>query len=261
MKRRTLVLLIAVALALVFSALLRFVPRLNNLLAGRPPYLRAMTTLMSQEFTKALQARSPVILMGEDDHCENVKHPEIPEEQIEGYVYVLTYSERYRFSCIAVNAVLAGGTRFPGMQTIRPGQGTMEDGGRLLRPLNVVPVTRSAHVYSPDYLGLLHWRITPHFPITQQQADRLAAHRYDLGPSIQTEEHADINLDFNKARALVAATHRRVDFWLGAMLIFLVCVLSFLSFVLFRLYAKCFAHLTPYGYKLTVPMFIRQDVG
>ena len=78
---------------------------------------------------------------------------------------------------------------------------------------------------------------------------------------IQTDEHADINLDFQRARDLVAEPHRRVDFWLGVALAFLSCLFLYPSFVLFRLYQTSGEYLQLYGHELTVQEFIRQNVS
>lgn len=67
---------------------------------------------MAQEFGRVAQDRFPVILLGEDEHCDSVPPAEIADDQIAGILYVLTYSERQRFSCITTYAVPVDPAKF-----------------------------------------------------------------------------------------------------------------------------------------------------
>ena len=261
-KRRNLKFLTASLIALVLACALRFIPRWNDGLAGRPQYARAMTTLMAQEFVKAAQDRFPVILLGKDDRCEPLKPTGITDDQVSGVMYVITYSEREHFSCLTTYVVPADASMFANLRIIRPEEG-WTDGPRLLHPIKALAVARNLHLYSSSYLQLLHWRVTPRFPLPESQVAGLAAQHYESSsdPSVQPDARANITLDFDKARALVRQPHDRANFRLSLVMIFLSAVPLCLLLVLAGLYRKSSQYLRLYEQELTVGAFLVQDLN
>jgi hypothetical protein len=261
-KRRSLFLLKTSLCALAVVCVLRFVPHWNDRLAGRPQYARAMTILTAQEFTKAAQDRFPVILLGEDDHCEALKPTGITEDQVTGVVYLITYSEREHFSCITAGAVPVDASKFANLRTIRQEEG-WTDGPRFLHPIKVLPVARTLHVYPPAYLQLLHWRAAPRFPISESQSAALAGRQYDStsDPSVQPDTRANITVDFEKARALVRKPHDEVNARLALLMVFLGIVPLGSVFLLAGLYRESCQYLRLYERELTIGTFIAHDMN
>jgi hypothetical protein len=260
-KQRTLVVFIATGIALLLACLLRMIPGLNDFLAGRPPYAKALTTLMAQEFSKVAQDRFPVIVLGEDEYSDAVAPAQIADDQIAGILYVLTYSERQHFSCITTYAVPVDPSNFSNLQTLQP-EAEWTAGPRIVRPMNVLPVARDLHVYAPAYLESLHWRVTPRFPISMNQASNLAGQHYESrNPVVPPDAHANINIDFDKARALVRQPHDKINFWLSRVITVLIfCALCFtLSFI--EPYRKLSRQLRSYGDRLDVFDFLTQDMN
>jgi len=221
-KQRTLIAIICLTLIFVLACVFRLVPTLDDLLAGRPPYTQAMTFLMAQEITRGTGDRSPVILLGADEHCTSVPQGKISDDEIAAVLYVLTYSEQQRFSCITSYAVPVDPSKFADLQ-ILPIKAEWMSTPAVARPLKVLPVARNMHVYPVAYLESLNWRVTPHFPISESQAANLAPRQYESRNSaVQTNERAGINIDFEKARAIVQQRHDQVNTWLMGILAVLV---------------------------------------
>ncbi len=229
-RRRSLIVFTTSVLLAALGCALRFVPRWNDRLSGGPGYAKAMTMLSAQElFRRGL----PVIVLGENDRCDALQPARIRPDEIVSSLYVLTWSEREHFSCITLYSIPAQPTKFANLLTIRPEDGWIP-GPKLRRPIQALPIMRQVHVFSPQYLQLLHWRTQqPRLPLTEDEAARLAARNYasTSDPSLfspspaPSQDASEIELDFNQARALVREPHDRMNFRLSVLL----TVLAFLS--------------------------------
>jgi hypothetical protein len=259
-KQRTLVVLIAIGIALLLACLLRMIPGLNDFLVGRPPYAKALTTLMAQEFGKVAQGRFPVLLRGEDDRCNPVPPVEIADDQIAGILYILTYSEKNRFSCITSYAVPVDPSKFANLQTLQPGA-EWAAGPSIDHPIKAIPVARSLHIYPAAYLESLHWRMTPRFPISANEAANFAARHYESrNPAVPPDARANIDIDFEKARGLVRQRRDKINFRLSLALASLSFVSVYFVFALAYVYRRSSLYLRLYDAMLTFSDFLRQDL-
>jgi hypothetical protein len=259
-KQRTLVVFITAGIALLLACLLRLIPGLNDFLAGRPPYAKALTTLMAQEFGKVAQGRFPVLLRGKDDSCNPVPPVKIADDQIAGILYILTYSEKNRFSCMTSYAVPVDPSKFANLQTLQPGA-EWAAGPSIDRPINTIPVARSQHIYPAAYLESLHWRMTRRFPISANEAVNLAPKHYESrNPAVPSDSKANIDIDFEKARTLVRQPHDKTNFWLSLVLACLGLVALHCALVLIYLYRQSTRYLWAYGESLAFSDFLRQDM-
>jgi hypothetical protein len=248
-------------IASAVACLLRSVPRWNDLLAGEPQYAKAMTTLLAEELAKEVQDRFPVILLREDDRCDAPPTAKIADDQVEGVLYLLTYSERNHFSCITTAVVPVDASKFGNLRIIRPEEG-WTDGPRLSEPTKVLPVAYSLHAYPMAYLKLLHWRAKPRFPISETSAAGLAAHQYESrNPLVQPDAKGNIELDFEKARALVRMPHDKINFRLSLALVFLTATPFALILRLASLYRESSQNFQLYGQGLSLRDFLFQDVS
>ncbi len=261
-KRRSIVVLVTSIVLLAAGCALRFIPRLNDRLSGRPQYLRALTLLTTREVARVSQYGSPVVLLGEDERCDPLQPTGITEDQMEGMLYLFTYSERNRFSCMTAAAIPVDSSKFSGLRTIRPEDGWTE-GPRLLRPANVLPVLRTMRVYPAEYLRLLHWRARPWLPISEKQVQALASRRYESASdaSISLDTRADITLDFEQVRALVRERHDQLNFQLSLMLVFLGAMPFCVAGMLLLQYKNAFRHLQQYEQRLTFGVFVFHDLN
>src|SRR5258708_16526331 len=196
-KQRSLVLFTITGTLLILLCLLRLIPGPDDSLAGRPQHAKALTTIMAQEFDRVAQDRFPVIFLEEDEQCGTVLPAQITDDQIEGVLYVLTYSERQRFSCVATYAVPVDPSKFDGLRTIAPGEG-QATGPKLSRSMKVLAIARNVHVYPPAYLESRHWRVTTRLSLSADQAANLAAREYESrNPALPPDAQAGITIDFD----------------------------------------------------------------
>jgi hypothetical protein len=259
-KQHTLLAVIAFSIALILICLLRFVPPLNDLLTGRPPYAKALTTLMAYEFGRVAQDRFPVTLLGEDDHCDTVPETKIADDQIAGILYALTYSERQHFSCITSYAVPADPSKFTNLQTLRPAA-QWSSGPALPRTLKVLAVARNIHVYPAAYLETLHWRMKPRLPISADQAASFAAQQYESrNPSVPADTHASIDIDFEKARALIREPHDKLNSWLMRIIAIFIFSEFCVSLLLLKTYEQAAGYFRSYGDHLSLSEFLQNDL-
>lgn len=216
---------------------------------------------MAEEFGRAAQGRFPVLLSGENDHCAPVPPTHIADDQIAGILYVLTYSEHQRFSCVTSYAVPTDPSKFAGLETFRPEPQWMA-GPAISQPLKVLPIARNVHVYPTAYLESLHWRVEPHLPLSANQGANLAARQYESrNPAIPADEHASIDIDFEKARTLVRQPHDEANAWLMRIIPALAFCGLCLALSSIQPYRKASWYLLSYGDHLTFWKFLTQNIN
>jgi len=100
-KKRFIATICVTAVLLLVLSTLRFAPRFNDALAGKPEYVRVLTETFARQLATRTQMQFPVIVE-QDEHatCQGVTAPSIPDEQIRGTIYLLTYSEQQRLTCL-----------------------------------------------------------------------------------------------------------------------------------------------------------------
>ena len=201
-KRRILALLYVTLGGLVVFSALRFVPRLNDIAAAKPEYVRILTETFARQLSAQTQEQFPVIVE-QDEHvpCQAVKALSIPDEEIRSTLYVLTYSERQHLTCITSYAVPTDTPRFPNLRGVTPATGK-NYGAALLDPVKAVPLDRIAHVHAPEYLKRLHWRYKPHFPLSPSEAASLTSQSYYSGAETAGRS-TSIDFDYGEVRASI----------------------------------------------------------
>jgi len=260
-KKRTIAAIISIGILLMLACIFRFVPLLNDLLAGRPQYAKAMTTLMSYEFGRVAQNRFPVLLLGKNEDCNVIRPAQITEDQIAGILYVLTYSERQRFSCVTSYVVPIDPSKFTNLQTFQPKAQWMS-GPQITQPLKVLLFDRNLHVYPPAYLKFLHWRVKPRLPLSKEEGANFAARQYySPNPNIPSNGHVSMDIDFDKARALVREPHDKANAWLAGTISGLAFGEFCLALLLIRPYKKASKHLSLYKDRLTFLDFLTRDMS
>jgi hypothetical protein len=172
-KRRIFFALCLIFVGLLVSLALRFVPRLNDALSGKPEYVRILMETFGRQLATQTQMQFPVIV-DQDQHgtCLAVSGPSIPEEEIRGTIYLLTYSEQQNLTCISTYVVPMDASRFSTLRGFGPAE-AKNFGPALLGPVKAIVEDRIVHVYAPEYLRRLHWRYTPHFPLSPSEAASL----------------------------------------------------------------------------------------
>jgi hypothetical protein len=177
-KRRAVLVLCLTAVALLVGSALRFVPRLNDALSGKAEYVRILTETFGRQLAAQTRMQFPVIVeQDEQGTCQAVSAPSIAEEEIRGTIYLLTYSEQQNLTCITTYVVPMNASGGSTLRGIGPAEGT-NYGPALLGTVKAIAQDRIVHVYAPEYLRRLHWRYTPHFPLSPSEAASLRSQSY-----------------------------------------------------------------------------------
>lgn len=258
-KRRTLFALCLSAIVLVVFSPLLFVPRLNDALAGRPEYLRVLTETFGHQLAAQTQMQFPVIIE-QDEHgtCQALSAPSIPEEEIRGAIYLLTYSEQQLHTCITMYVVPMNASRFSLLRSFTPAE-EKNYGPALLGAVKAIAGDRILHPYSPEYLKRLHWRYKPHFPLLPSEAASLTSQSYYSGTK-KAGDSVSIDFDYGELRAEIAKRHQKVNFALSALLV--GCTALFLLFLrkLALVYQTSSRYCRVYQLELTGRVFLKGNL-
>lgn len=259
-KRRAVVVLSLTAVALLVVSALRFVPRLNDALSGKAEYVRILTDTFGRQLATQTQMQFPVIVE-HDEHgtCQAVSAPSIAEQEIRGTIYLLTYSEQQNLTCVTTYVVPMDASRVSTVRAFGPAEGK-NYGPALLGTVKAIAEDRIVHVYAPEYLRRLHWRYTPHFPLSPSEAASLRSQSYYSGAT-QPGGSVSIDFDYGELRAEIAKRHQIVNSALSVLLIGCVA----LSILLLRKLALAFRALSQYcrvyQLQLTPRAFLKGNVA
>jgi hypothetical protein len=257
-KRRAVFVLCLTVVGLLVLSALRFVPRLNDALSGKPEYVRILTETFGRQL--ATQMQFPVIVeQDERGSCRAVTAPSIAEEQIRGTIYLLTYSDQQNLTCITTYVVPMDASRFSILRSFGAAEG-QNYGPALLGTVKAIAEDRIVHVYAPEYLRRLHWRYTPHFPLSPSEAASVRSQSYYSGAT-QPGGSVSIDFDYGELRAEIAKRHQIVNSALSVLLIGCVA----LSILLLRKLALAFRTLSQYcrvyQVQLTPGVFLNGNVA
>ena len=259
-KRRAVLVLCLTAVALLVVSALRFVARLNDALSGKPDYVRILTETFGRQLASQTQMQFPVIVE-QDEHgtCQAVSAPSIAEEEIRGTIYLLTYSEQQTLTCITTYVVPTDASRVSTLRDFGPTEGR-NYGPALLGTVKGIAEYRIARVYAPEYLRRLHWRYTPHFPLSPSEAASLRSQSSYSGGT-QPADSVSIAFDYGELRAEIAERHQLVNSVLSVLLIGCIAV----SILLIRKLALAFRALSQYcrvyQLQLTPRVFLKGNVA
>ena len=259
-KRRAFFVLCLTAVGLLVLSALRFVPRLNDALSGKAEYVRILTGTFGRQLATQTQMQFPVIVeQDERGTCQAVNAPSIPEEEIRGTIYLLTYSEQQNLTCITTYVVPMDASRFSTLRSFGAAEG-QNYGTALLGTVKAVAEDRIVHVYALEYLRRLHWRYTPHFPLSPSEAASLRSQSYYSGAT-QPGGSVSIDFDYGELRTEIAKRHQIVNSALSVLLIGCVA----LSILLLRKLALAFRALSEYyrvyQLQLTARAFLKGNVA
>ena len=259
-KRRAVLVLCLTAVALLVVSALRFVPRLNDALSGRAEFVRILTETFGRQLATQTQMQFPVIVE-QDEHgtCQAVSAPSIAEEEIRGTIYLLTYSEQQNRTCITTYVLPTDASSFSALRGFGPAEGK-NYGPALLGTVKAIAEDRIVHVYAPEYLRRLHWRYTPHFPLSPSEAASLRSQSYYSGDT-QPGGSVSIDFDYGELRAEIAKRHQIVNSGLSVLLIGCVAVSIFLLRNLALAFRALSQYCGVYHLQLTARAFLKGNVA
>jgi hypothetical protein len=260
-KRRFVSALCLTAVILLLISAFRFIPRLNDALSGSPEYIRILTETFARQLATQTQMQFPVIVEHDERVlCQAVTAPSIPDEEIRGTIYILTYSEQQHLTCITTYVVPTDASTFPVQRSVTPANGK-NYGTTLLATVQAVPQDRIFHTYAAEYLKRLHWRYKPHFPLSPGEAASLRSQSYYSGAKPAGDSAVSIDFDYGELRAGIGKGHRRMNVALSSLLVGCVLVSLFLLQRLWRLYGASLQCCSLYELKLTPGIFLRGNLA
>lgn len=259
-KRRILLVLCLAAALLLVNSVLRFVPWVNDSLSGKPHYVRVLTETFARQFATQTQMQFPVIVEhDEDGTCSPVNVPPVPDDEIRGTIYLLTYSEQQHLTCITIYVVPIDASRFSNLRSFTAAEGR-NFGPKLLSTIKASAEDRVIHQYAPEYLKRLHWRYKPHFPLSPSEAASLKSQSYYSGAK-QPADSVNIDLDYGELRAEVAQRHGKLNVALSSLLIGASALLLFLLGKLWPLYKHSSQYASLYELNLTPRVFLKGNIA
>lgn len=258
-KRRVVAALCVTAVVMLVLAALRFVPLLNDALAGKPEYIRVLTETFARQLGTQMQMQVPVIVE-RDEHalCPAVNAPSLPDEEIRGTIYLLTYSEQQHLTCMTTYIVPTDDSRFSGLRSFTPSEGR-NYGPALLHTIKAIAEDRMVQVYAPEYLKRLHWRYVPHFPLSPSEAASLRSQSY-YSAAKQPGDSVSIDLDYGELRAELAKHHQQVNVALASVLAGCTALCLFLLRRFYLVYRTSSQFCRLYESKLTPRTFLRENI-
>lgn len=251
-QKRLALALFAAALALVIMLVaLRFIPRINDGLAGQPEYMRAIATNIAQRLPWEAKIASPIIVSaGDTSHCQGERST-LPSEFNE-ILYLITYAEQTRSVCFTACIRAAAGSTAPNQIVVTAEQG--ENYGRPLGPsATVIPAQYHLLTFSSSYLSTLHWR---------DKTDPYAT-QYGVGESYRSRpltKGTDITLNMIELRATVARRHDRINHWLSWFLSISLGLTVLVVFRITSIYASLLRLGRLYGFKPRFLAFLTHDL-
>jgi len=260
-KRRILSALWLVAALLLVIVVFRFLPWINDALSGSPRYLLVLTETFARQLAEQTQMQFPVIVEhDEQGTCQAVNAPSVPDQEIRGTIYLLTYSEQQRLTCLTTYVVTATDVSgSPTVHTFTPTEG-QNYGPKMLAAVTAIPETRIIHSYTSEYLKRLHWRYTPHFPLSPSEAASLTSHSYYSGAK-PAGGSVGIEFDYGELRTEVAQRHRKLNVALSWILVGDAALFLFLLGKLWALYRHSSHYSRLYELTLTPGIFLKTNIA
>jgi hypothetical protein len=251
-KRIALVCLVTSVTGLFLCVLLRFVPRMNYLLAGRPAYMQWIAAQVAASLAAQEHWQSPVIVAGETkEDCRMIPNATSFDDQ--GIFFVVTYTEHSHSFCIGEYALSSSADDINAI-TLDESSGR-NYGAALHTPVRVVPV---GHVFKvlPDFVvSLMDWRT------------KLPSSGGSVAFNSQTEasfagpvSNIGLNLNSLEIRAAGARKHERINLILDGVLAGLV-LMMFASVELSRRTYQAFCrNCAAYNCRVSVWRYVRSDL-
>jgi hypothetical protein len=132
-------------------------------------------------------------------------------------------------------------------------------GPKLFGTLKAFAETRMIRVYAPEYLRRLHWRYSPHFPLSASEAESLRSQSYYSGAK-KPGDSVSIDLDYGELRAEVARPHRKMNSIFSLLLIACGTLLFLLLRELALVYRAASQQCRVYQVTLTLKVFLTEDI-
>lgn len=242
---------------LALSLCLRFIPRLNDGLSGKPQYMHWIAESVAKSIAARYGSDAAVIVLSDDrTDCRKISDVNVPNP--DDFYYVVSYSETTHSLCFVTYANLPRGWGQANSVVLYPNTG-QNYGQKLNAPVQAVAVSQLQMVYPLAYLSLLDWRAK----IDSSSFKRAANAKFErwFTSSKAPGDSMDVEIDFPSLRAYVGRRHRLVNQALMAAMFASVLLLSFAGYRAWTSHRQFGAFLARYHYRVRFAAYMRQDLS
>jgi len=255
-KRKRLALALSVVIVFAFLAclVLRFVPRINDALAGRPEYMRYVAERVGASLAAQTNWQSPVIVLAEATaDCRNIRNASVDKpEQI---YFVITYSESLHGFCVIE---YAPASRLQEANAITLDRSSGQNYGAPLRsPVEVVPTGHVFKVFPDFVLSMLDWRTE----LKRSGKTVSFDPKTDVSSSVPLAVDVGLSLDLFEIRADVGRKHDHINRLLDGILAGLVLGILLVAYGSGKAYQAFRRHCLNYDCDVTFVQYLREEPG
>lgn len=254
-KRDSLLLILAAGSLLAICFSLRFVPSMNDVISGKPEYMR----WMADGFARGLASKvgddfAIITLRDESNDCQREGNANAFSDN-DAY-YVLSYSENAHSLCILTYAQSRVSSGHAGSLLLTPETGR-NYGRKLDSPVKVVPVGHVHLTFPLSYLSLLHWRARIDSSSFSHAGD--ATVQRSLADGLPVND-VNVEINFPDLRAAVGRRHNAINWMLASVISISVLLISFGAVRLRTLHRDFRAFLAHYRGQADFLTFLSHDL-
>jgi hypothetical protein len=198
---------------LLIASGLRFVPRFDDALSGRPEYLHAIADRMAQSLADSTNREIPVLVRQQEFDCDRTQN--VPSRDTDVLYYLFIYSEKAKSLCFVTSQPLQTGVRSANQLLLSDGTDKWF-GQPLKQEVAAEPIAHFSLKFPDSYLSLLHWR-TPIEPARLARAGSAQLRR--AIPQSMPLTDIDISLQLPELRKAVAKRHDAVNLALSCLIV------------------------------------------
>ena len=240
---------------LLITSGLRFVPRFDDVLSGRPEYLHAIADRTAQSLADSTNHEIPVLVRQQQEFdCDRTQN--VASRDTDDLYYLFTYSEKTKSLCFITCQPVHAGVRSTNQQLL--GGRTDESFGQPLKQEVIAePIAHFSLKFPDSYLTLLHWRT----PIDAARLARAGSAQLRRAiPQSMPLTDVDISLQLPELRRAVATRHDTVNLVLSFFM--LISALTLTGSVLrgWHLHREIEEECSRYGKELGFHEFLTADL-
>jgi hypothetical protein len=254
-KRAILIAFGASIFVLLIAGVLRFVPRFDDALSGRPEYLHAIADRMARSLADSTNHELPVLVRQDQEYdCDRTLN--VPSRDTDDLYYLFIYSEKTKSLCFITCQPVQVGVRSANHLPLS-GRTDESFGQPLKQEVTAEPIAHFSLKFPDSYLALLHWR-TPIEPARLARAGSAQLRR--AIPQSMPLTDIDISLQLPELRKTVASRHDTVNFVLSCFIGISALSLAISAFRGRRLYREMVEGCRRYGKELRFREFLTGDL-
>jgi len=254
-KRAILIAFSASVFILLIASGLRFVPRFDDALSGRPEYLHVIADRMARSLADNTNHELPVLVRQQQEFdCDRTQN--VPARDTDDLYYLFIYSEQTKSVCFITCQPVQARVRTANPLMLN-GRADESFGQSLKEEVASEPIAHFSLKFPDSYLTLLHWR-TPIEPARLVRAGSAQLRR--AIPQSMPLTDIDISLQLPELRKAVARRRDAVNLVLSCLIVISVLTVAASVFTGWRLHREMVEECSRYGKELSLRQFLTGDL-